>query len=72
MTKEYTGNYRLLVERDGVAALIKASQGLKDDLLMRAEIGQPDAIKVVAAGNGAWFRFCAALTALNGGEDADY
>jgi hypothetical protein len=43
-----------------VARLREAAIGLRDDLLERAEFCK-DAGKVVCAGNGAWFRFNAAL-----------
>ncbi len=45
-----------------VAALVEASEGLKQDLLNRAE--WDDDVKVVCAGAGAWFRFTEALAAL--------
>lgn len=40
--------------------LLKAAKALKSDLLERAEWAD-DAVKVVAAGNGVWFRFCQAI-----------
>ena len=45
-----------------VAALVEASEGLKQDLLNRAE--WDDDAKAVCAGAGAWFRFTEALAAL--------
>lgn len=45
-----------------VAALVEASEGLKQDLLNRAE--WDDDAKVVCAGAGAWSRFTTALAAL--------
>lgn len=45
-----------------VAALVEASEGLKQDLLNRAE--WDDDAKVVCAGAGAWPRFTTALAAL--------
>ena len=45
------------------AGLVEAAIGLRDDMLERAEIGLRDAVKIVAAGNGAWFRFNEALDA---------
>ena len=54
-------------------ALVKAASDLRDDLLMRAEFDS-DAVAIVAAGNGVWWRFNQALdaarahTAAEGGE----
>ena len=45
-----------------VAALVEASEGLKQDLLNRAE--WDDDAKTVCAGAGAWLRFTTALAAL--------
>jgi hypothetical protein len=45
-----------------VSALVEASEGLKQDLLNRAEWDED--VKVVCAGAGAWFRFVTALAAL--------
>ena len=45
-----------------VMALVEASEGLKQDLLNRAE--WDDDAKTVCAGAGAWFRFTTALAAL--------
>ena len=45
-----------------MAALVEASEGLKQDLLNRAE--WDDDAKAVCAGSGAWFRFTEALAAL--------
>jgi hypothetical protein len=41
---------------------VEASEGLKQDLLNRAEWDED--VKVVCAGAGAWFRFTTALAAL--------
>lgn len=51
-----------------VAALVEASEGLKQDLLNRAE--WDDDAKVVCAGAGAWFRFTTALAALQEQEQS--
>ena len=54
-------------------ALIKAASDLRDDLLMRAQFDS-DAVAIVAAGSGVWFRFNQALdaarahTVAEGGE----
>ena len=45
-----------------VAELVEASEGLKQDLLNRAE--WDDDAKTVCAGTGAWLRFTTALAAL--------
>jgi hypothetical protein len=45
-----------------VAELVEASEGLKQDLLNRAE--WDDDAKTVCAGAGAWLRFTAAIAAL--------
>ena len=50
------------MQADKVAALVEASEGLKRDLLHRAE--WDDDAKVVCAGTSAWLRFTTALAAL--------
>jgi hypothetical protein len=46
---------------DVMGDLLKASIALRDDLLMRAEIEQPAARKVVACGASAWIIFNSAI-----------
>jgi hypothetical protein len=59
----YDSEVRKPAERDAlVVALVEASEGLKQDLLNRAE--WEDGERVVSAGAGAWFRFTTALAAL--------
>jgi hypothetical protein len=55
---------------EAMRKLHTAAAALKEDLLMRAEIEQPGAIKVVACGNTAWFNFCEALAAIQRGKES--
>ena len=53
------------------AELVEAAEALKQDLLERAEWDRSEAVKIVAAGNGVWSRFCATLAKARQSEGGE-
>lgn len=48
--------------------LLEAAKGLRDDLLLRAEVDCEDGTRVVNASHSRWRRFCDAIDAAEGGS----